>query len=1440
MMEEQDFMQQAIDEARLGAETQARGGDTLHSKIKAIIDNGREGLGSPDEDIQAVTQIADEFIAGKTSKFLSEGTLDFDTASDLGRRFNQGRMDDALAGLTTRLDPEVAPENAEALVKARMEKNKAAAQEQIDGLKAFVSSKFAEQGSVATVAQAGEMLFNPVQSVEAVRILRDSFPELTQDLGIDNVAIGSAVKSVAKFLLELEDPDEVRTRVNGLMRAIKDRAGIFDNNLYMMENIATQLESQLNDPSAFMAGLNNTFQVLELLPIASGIRSAARGVTNLTGQGVQKGADALLTRLGVEINPASPADIAAHTPEGAKRLLAANDDVLKRMGTDSAQVTGSLVLPKTASDTTDSGAPYLFGQLTEQFDARVPEALKEKTAELMAQPRVNTASVNMIDDNGTIEVTMNYGNAKGQGFKREADAKRLASSFKELPTEVVKGDDGRYFVKITAKDTLGFARLDEFTDADVRSGWWRQFAGKANEFSTRLVQSSNVAATRTAQVEGKLRKNLKPYDKLPAQQRNVVGEVLRQEDMLNKEFSLDELYAKGFNKKMIQAYQSVRNTVADVLSLKNHNLRTRLKLDGFASFRKGDNSYLLKPNQTVAQGEDVLDLASGNMVKKGDDADQFDYFTVYGGDDARIARLPKGTTLDDLPQRVLGNATGYLPRLYQAPFFIREKVGDKFVTRYTAQSFNEAKEAAAQLGEGFEVFRTGNVMSQVAAADELEELASQGLLYTSKRRQLGLTDYAGNPSGVINPADAINALVNQGGRAAGITSWTVQATKMWDSTFSKEFGAFSMFSRPKMAEVSPAASARYAKAKRLHDFIQMVNGVQESQVSALFNGALLRVSDSLSNFGPVGQTLAREISGQSQKVTSFGKTLAFTAYIGLNPLRALPMQMTMIPTYVGVKGGLRYASGGKFFRDMTILTANPSTKEGYQRVAKLTGMKIDEVERIAEGYRRSGLEQQVDNHVFAMGTLMDSNVAKAGMLGDAASTTINTFKRFGFDAGVRADKRATYLFSLNRFKETNGKFPTDQKEWDEVIGFAEQLSMSQNRADTITGQNGLAGLFTQFMGHQFKMAGRILGQEAGFTASEKAGMATVTLLMYGAGGYGAYQAADSIFESLSGKTLKQVSDEIKEKEGIDFDLDNAIRDGMLGWTIDKMMQLGTEEDVDLATSGTFSPANMGLIGITPDSLMKVFSDGMVLSMDGLAGSIVNALNAPAMGVSKSVYDTLKFASIVAGHDMIPTDEKALVIATKAMSSLPITSNLLKGIIGMEIGARIDSKGNPVVEASKRELMAQLFVGVPNATEEDLRFAMEMWYGAYAGTDSDGVSQEVRKEAEKYGDAMVTFFNSVASKERDLTEMIEIMQGYNFVKKHLHESNRVFFEQVVLNKLDKSGIMKSEAFKQQLYQAMHRGTVLPDGDFRQILQKTPMSEEDKNFMLETFKRMGASE
>lgn len=1333
-------------------------------------------------------------------------------------------------------------ENNRDVVKAQMQKNIQAAGKYLDGARAIVSSQFAEKSAARLIGEGFESIVSLTGQQAVINAVSAVFPEVK---AIGRLSSGSVMRYAAEQIKNANSEEVAANWTRSLIKQLKDRAGDLGENTFAFESALDTLDGFVRGDSGVGAeAFENLVGILELAGIG--------GTVKAIGKGAAKAAERVIDRIiPIEIPLMSPASIATTTKKGTEKIIKSidNPEELGAMGIKVEEAVGSVVLPKvfdgvaTVRALVDPNAVDLPGLEKRLFNS------SSRTADIQITPGVDG-----------FEATYFMGKTDGTLFKRKQDVqtfiKREFDNAEDvIPVEVAKN---QWAAKVTAKGDYGFQDLaaygdDVFESTKGLTGYIKKLTGKATQFSKDFVNGSTVATLQSAQIERQLLNILKPLDSLLGKSKSKVMNVIREgdvfydpvEDKVGKWFTDAELLNRGFSSKEIDGYKAFRRASETTLAIKNKTVRDIAIAQGWKSLKLGDDAgqLMVRKSGGAENADKVYDTATKSFVKNSpEDRLKYDYYFARGEDiGSSPIRVPKGTALDDLPQSMIKKVDGYMPRFYKAPYIVQQLTeGGRFVAQATARSKQEADEIIEKLKEAdpqgnYSARRPLENQGQPETFDDLEELLANGLLYINKRRKTPLKDIDGKNSALMSPERSIASLVNSAAMSGGIRRWTAVQKARWEKTFKGANGKplkFNEFKAPIRTDL--AGEEEYLAAKAMWDHINMVDGVHPAQIEGAINGLKNAIFDGIQSVVPtkVGKrVVADTLSGSVQKISSTSKTAAFLAYMGLNPIASGVMQMTMIPTYAGVAGGLKYvASANGFFRDMAILAADKVSKESVRDLATKLGMKEDEVLAITEGYKRSGLDNLVDNHIFTMGTLVDSSVAKTGMVSDIASRVVEKSKNIGFDLGTKTDKRAAYLFSLNRFKVQNGgRLPKTQDEWDKIGADAEALSLNQNRSDMLPTQNmPVISIFTQFMGHQFKMTGRLLGMEKNFTAAEKARMAVIGALSYGTSGYGMYYVTDRVLQELG----FDLGEEDKK------DLQNIVRDGFGGYAVDLMMDFGSDVDraTDLATGQKYGPANAGFFGITPDSLLKVF-DGSLSTVE-FQEKILGTLDAPALGLAKNVYEAAKFGAAVGGVSGFTDQEKGLAAGIKALKAFPIVNNAIKGWLGVQLGYKVDSKGNKVVEATLGEIMGQGVLGIPSASEVDFRTAQDRFYsgGMFGGGDPD-------QDAEAYGkavaqDVILPLLNSFTTRERSREEVLDIILGYNAISElALDPVTLRIYRDTIRREVDKSGVTKSESFRDMLYEEMNKGSRIMNGNMYDTIRDLPyLNDQQRQQFLDKFNEL----
>lgn len=1466
LAEPDQYMDDAISGRGLGLT------ETSENSYKSSIDfllSGGSAQASVQQSADRIDSLSRELVVRTTEAKLATGVLDAEGVKDLAARYDRPKYQDALKSMYAVLDGSdssggLDSSDSPGLSGKRIDKAASVvdsenytSEEVSQVVKEFRAEL--ERGSLTTalldnesslldknlkVAKAGlqvvEGLVSPTYYQTMGNVISDVFPDLNL---VDRTQMGSTIQEVGKRIREAR-PAQQTALMKGLIKSIRNRAGDLTDNQYLMGQMLDQIETAVNGGySKPWEIVDNLFTVGEAVPV---LGSVAKGVRALKSMALTKG---------------SVASIASKTVRGTEILTEMSKSenaaaALKGMGTTVDQVINDLLLPKL------SGAPVAKGPFLESIyfkkehlDLIQAEYKTSMDAWGKGQFSTRLKDVVVTPVDGGFEASLSLGTKTGGGFQSQRSAERFADQVFNKGSYEVEEVGGEFFAKIKDKKYLDLVDAEKFgletTQVFSRGliGKLKGLLGKSNRFDDHINSSGTVATVLTAKARSDLIKTLEPYTNLYGETKEKVQHLLMKGDRDGVDFSSNDLRAFGLNDEGVAGFQAVRATLDKAHDIKNFTMWNKMKADGYRSAKFGQELILLKPVQQLnKKSGSILNLDTGKVTQgSGVTAKTHDFFRVINSDGNVVsAYAKKGSGAHrDIPRQVLKKPAGYLPRYYNSPYFVRKQVGfladgktPRFSTIKTAGSEADAaayveKMKAVDPGNAYSV-RLANELddADMIDADDVLQMDAQGLLYSSSRKPEMLDDVNGVPN-LASFDDSLGRAINSGANSAGIARWHMTMQRQWDAAFGDKFGKFNSFKKP--AQLDTADQKDYEAALALWDHINMAAGIHPADLSRTIQGLRVNIGDIFLNsasylnrltgpsgvartaVSPVSGTLGflgREFTGVTNKTMNALKSAATVAYLITNPARMWILQTSMLPIYAGIEGAAKYMGTGRFFKDMMLLTAQEVDASLIEKTAKAMKMKKGEAEETLKAWNDSGIRELVDSHSFTIGSMTNARLSSTSYVGGKLIKAIDTLKAIGLDGAVLADKKATWLVSLNKFRTANKRIPANRTEWQEVTAFAEKLSLNQNPSDNLISSKSALSVFTQFQSHKIKMTGRLLGMEKGFSAKEKLNMQVFGLISYGTAGYGASNLVERVF---------------REAGWIDPDqeLYQVVEQGIVGTMMSGLFSLmdDPEKATKLAYSEEVSPMNAGLVGLTPDTVMKVFEGSFNL---GNSAKNLVELNAPAFGVVGGLYDAAKFAYSLVGVDQVEPLERGAVAANNFLTKFPIYSQGFKAIVGSRIGAVVDTKGSPVVEAAVGELLGKGLFGIDSRDEVRYREAVSTYMGEYASKNETAVNKEIADSAKKYArDVLVPLLNSLGEEGNNLEMISEIVTGHNtLIRLGLTEAQAFNYYDIIQREIDKSKIFQNERFKDGLFEDLMKGRVVDNARVRAAIQLAPGKPEQK--------------
>lgn len=1436
----------------------------------------RDRLLTGDEVADAATRLSDAFIERQAQEITAAPGLDAaDRLTQLAE--SHGQVPDAaqaLAATISAMGVTEEPERRTALaeranrLKVESEHNRQQAlarmRETTEGLheERFQQSEVAggtgvldaaANAAVYTNRTAVEWLDNyllPGFYAEVVNIAKDVAPELVG--AVDYLQPEATRRAVTQMILDLP-PEKSKELVDKIFASAHQRAGrLLSENRLAEAHLVQEFLAPLEGESKY--NLSNFFAPLDYLIGAAQIKGAASGLK----------ATAEATKFLFKFPKGSIPWTLSDYQQGAANLIKATtsanaEAATAAMGTNPASVVGQLVLPKpririVGEEVIGHGpkGPVTVPRIRVMGEAPQPEVLapplphgKPFLDEWFMSPAAKDAKAAQIQqglkdtfqlrlNDSVVEPTaqgmnafMRIGSGNGLGWAKAADAELWASRNLNVPYTVERDLTGGY--QVQAQHFYPYELDDVGTFLKPVANFFG--IGKGAKFAEFIARGSTQAELIANKALAINRKIAKAFTGLGKAGNERVQETLLRGEREGAEYSTQQLVDMGLSDKEIAGYHSIRLLSRKALSLKDANARQSLMAAGYRQTLSVDGSEAivklvdpanLKPGELINNSVRAVDVTTGQRVKLANlDLSQHKLYRFFEDTKSGYSYgvVPKNATptLRDLPVNVLKPVSGWMPRYYNAPYFIREVMEDGLTRAVmTARSRKAADEAIAQLkrdnpNTNYGTYEADAIAAETGTIADIAMLREQGLLYSSHRRPLALMDAEGGEH-MLSVADSIQRLVSSTSMSEGLGRWTLAMKHMFDNTYGRALGFTMDLARTPVAPRDVAKQELFREAMAVYNYVRLVNGLDAAgPVGQFVRGYRNKVADLFYNFGHgkggtkvgnVSQWFGDNISGLNPTVIRNLKSAAFQAYIGLSPLVQGPLQMTMVPTYAGVRHALPYMASGKFFTDAMILQfANDTLK--LDTLRRKLGLSGRYVESLLNDYRGSGLQQMVDNHITIAGTLGDSRVATAGAVRKGFANVFNASKSVGFDVGVSVDKRAAWLVMRNRALKDGSKL--DEIGLKKITQDAEHLTGSLNRSDPLYSTDGAMSLWLQFMSHPIKMVGRLVragtgGKEVGLSAAETRNVALAGLLSYGFAGYGITE----LVERMNAKNNWQLPDKVKL----------TLQEGLLGYTVNSMIRLA-DEDGDASKvmfSGKYSPfSQAGTLLTNAKEIGKLL---LGMRWDQLQDFVPNPA---AFGFTGAMADAVHFYYRLAGGTSLSLSEDAkLSTMANFVRKFPITNNWLKYHMALNLGYKFDSRGRAIVEATKGEAIASLFGMKSYAEYAQQRANLEL-YGDYETVDGEALTNRIKEAARDTANWLLPTLTAMGNGEISSDDAAKLIEDHNITfSTGLEPVEYAAYRDELVKLVLNSQEVKSDRLVEQLAKKLSSGEIAPTASLRDKL------------------------
>lgn len=746
---------------------------------------------------------------------------------------------------------------------------------------------------------------------------------------------------------------------------------------------------------------------------------------------------------------------------------------------------------------------------------------------------------------------------------------------------------------------------------------------------------------------------------------------------------------------------------------------------------------------------DALHAIEGNKFMKlhtpaWADKQQFQYMVIRDG---------KGPKIKELPKNVIRNEPGYISRVYDDPYILKQEKGGMtdgyFQSRLAAVRMYATEGEMLRDMERLNLEEEGKKLAdpkykpkkylptrarelqrdmEYASRSSLEYLEDSGMLFTSRRgKEILGVDGARSLKSISN---SLEVMRNRAAAANTLEPLIDKLVVNWEKKYGKLFSEDGKMPWDTTSIKNISNDIRKTKAFNeavaFQRHIKLIAGVDDSVVNHAMRNFMVQFSEYLStnwNNTWINKLVAEPlVKHRRANPINAVKSAAFTHYIIFNPIRQLALQAQQWNLYLGLDNAIPYFLGGgiREYGSLVGGTVFRHTKlwgEMRTKFARMAGMSEKEYERLVDGYQKTGLPSSVDHHMYSVvSNLERTHVGDPKSLGMITQietplklwrNTKKVFRRAGFDAGEHAQLQAGFLAVRNKWMKAN---PRKAHLWDSPENLAEigaqtrAVSLNMNEAGTLESQRGLWGLIFQFMSHATKSfqvlipntekAGSLLGlskfSNKAFSNAEKARIFATQTVMYGTGAFGVNQLFEKMLEETNTKADPEFIRLVEE--GINGSLLNLAFGAMADEEGSTNLELST-------TMATFS-------GIGGRSQIVGMGNPVGWLINGLFLSDMTLAEAlgPAVGLGGKISEGLALTGAILGAvpaEELGTPEMTVILDEWARELMPMYNNFVRGRLEDLYDRHVSSSGNIGTEVSDGETWGKFWIGANSRLQREV-------------------------------------------------------------------------------------------------------------------------------------------
>jgi hypothetical protein len=759
-------------------------------------------------------------------------------------------------------------------------------------------------------------------------------------------------------------------------------------------------------------------------------------------------------------------------------------------------------------------------------------------------------------DQGLLQVLLGL---KKYGVK-ESDIEILARQDNGLyaPVKGVPLEDGNYLMRV--KYDYEFSPVDTVEHSLLSNSKYSMFEtrtsltdGNAGSLLQHVVPSSAIinrvifnAASAASDATAKITKRLiklahvyaDAYKKLPARQKVLVDDYIREANANGIPFSVTNLRIRGFDDNAIEAVRAWKTTTDTMWYFENVDVNKTLRARGWERFVDQTNKTDLVARPVSKHGftnGGTLYDPDTNTIKNISAKEVEDLYESGG----TLAQLKEPLEFgDDVTEHIIvrQNESGYLRRIrdedetlsyrhgyypikYDAPIFIEKKFFKKDGTEYSkavaiAGNHADSKRILDRLRQtdktgvytpradykrGTQEFDNAEWSSAVSGGRSAQRV--RGKLLVDNVNPISDLSH----TYVKSPEESLIQSIRSIASRTAFRDWLETTKKRWidqNKGLIKEQNGQYLWPESVKAIAANNLEPSNLKVKDAIATWRYVHAMEAGYVNLIDDVSKMFFRNMSDTFGRKGwgwlEKGADVLSTTSP--TAYARKKAFRLLLAANPLRQLPVQaMQSLPILLATNP----LAIPKISMQMILLDAlaNGADAASYLKTVgrTLTRLEVDEAKRLVKDWESSGFEAAVDANSLIrdqMGSLVDKTLY--GKAKAVAAKPLDIAQKFGFNAGENILMRSVWLSEYDLLKKS-GKV-IDAEALENLNARVRNLTLNMNKAGELPYNENTFSAALQFFQAPHKAFSQILLGHTGLSTVDRVKLGTSYVLTYGTGG----------------------------------------------------------------------------------------------------------------------------------------------------------------------------------------------------------------------------------------------------------------------------------------------------------------------------------------------------